>query len=453
MNAVEIARIVRKRSACPIVWGGVHPTVEQDSTIASEWVDIIVVGEGEETFCDLVETLRKKKPLDTVNGIIFKQNGRARKTPARGCYDLDKLPMLPLNLVNLTHYKEHFGLTRYFRFSSPVAVSIETSRGCTHRCTYCVMASKEYAARAKWRGMSAVKVADVVQEIMGKYGIHAFAFVDDNFFVDMARVLDFLEEIERRPLNIEWFADIRMDTIVKNMDIPLLKRLESSGLRSVSVGIESGSNRMLKYLRKGETRETYIEANKMLVATRIVPQYGFILGLPTERREDVEQSYALAVQLLKDNPNAAPTMNKLLPTPGTPLLEECVKHGFCPPDKLEDWVDYCDTKWKRGPTVWMDKDAARFIISQIYFHDLLTMVTAKPNKGRLQKFLLDCATRLLLLRIKKQFHSMRIEQAIHRLIRIPILFRFIKRAYIFYLRSIKRPSGQASAKQVGAALE
>ena len=129
------------------------------------------------------------------------------------------------------------------------------------------------------------------------------------------------------------------------MDKVFLKRLENAGLRSLGIGIESGSNRILKYLRKGETRETYINANRMLATTSIVPSYGFIQGLPNEKKEDVEGTYVLIADLLMENPNSFIMLNKLLPTPNTPLFEECRKQGFDPPKKLEHWADVMDTGW------------------------------------------------------------------------------------------------------------
>ena len=283
----------------------------------------------------------------------------------------------------------------------------------------------------------------MVEDIFKRLGVHAFAFIDDNFFVDINRVKEFLSEIERRNLNIEWFSDVRMDTIVNKLDHDFLKRLEKLGLRTLCIGIESGSNQMLKFLHKGETRETYIEANRMLSATTIVPRYGIIQGFPTETREDAEETYILVTQLLKDNPNCVPKLNKLLPTPGTTLLDECIKKGFKPPQKFEDWADYCDTPWTHGPAPWMDKEAAEFVISQLYYNDLLLFATAKPRRGPITNAILNTATKLLLYRIKKQFYAFKFEKFFHRFIRTPYFYSIIKRFYTIYLKLYRKVTADA----------
>lgn len=405
INGIEIAKLVRKYYNCPIVWGGVHPTLEQDTTIASEYVDIIVMGEGEETFLELVNAFKKRESIENINGIVYKMDGKVYKTGCRKPYDLNNLPPLPFHLVDLDCYIHHWKLTHFFRFKNySRAVAIETSRGCTHRCIYCVMANENYieTGRSRWRGMTASKLADEVERIIKQYGIKAFTFVDDNFFVNVRRAKEFLDEIERRNFSIEWFADIRMDTIVRKLDTAFLKRLENAGLRSLSIGIESGSNRILKHLCKGETRETYIKANKMLATTSIIPQYGFILGLPTEKRDDVAETFTLVADLIMRNPNSLIMLNKLLPNPKTPLFLECIKHGYDPPKKLEDWADVMDTGWSRGPSVWMDKEAVKLIMSLFYYRYLLDRVRGMVNNAPIFEKVLKVATRLLLYRIEKK---------------------------------------------------
>jgi anaerobic magnesium-protoporphyrin IX monomethyl ester cyclase len=408
INGLEIARLVREREPrCPVVWGGIHPTVQTDSTIASELVDIVVVGEGEETFAELVDALRRGSDLHEVRGIVFKDaRGTVIKTEPREPYDLNLLPPLPMHLANLDLYRGSPWLQNFFQFGSPLAVSIETSRGCTHRCTYCVLASRNLSAKACWKGMRADRILETITPIMDTFGVRAFAFIDDNFFVDLDRVKEFLDQLERRNLRIEWFADVRMDTIVDQMDLAFLQRLERNGCRSLSIGIESGSDRILKYLRKGATREVYLRANRMLAHTGITAQYGLIQGLPTETPAEAKQTYTLIATLVLENPRAAPSINKLLPTPGTPLLEECKRFGLIEPGRLEDWADYCDTSWRGGPAVWMDPEAAKFMTrpSQVLYRQLLLRARSQ-GRSPFYNLLLLVLSRVLLFRIEHDFFA------------------------------------------------
>jgi radical SAM superfamily enzyme YgiQ (UPF0313 family) len=426
-NGIGIARMVRQRASCPIVWGGVHASLEPDTTIRSEHVDVVVTGEGEETFAELVQSLRAKRPLASVNGILYKEGNTVCRTAPRAPYDLNRLPRLPFQLANLELYRGHPVLCSFFNFRSPLGISLETSRGCTHRCSYCVMASTESKTRAKWHGMAAEKMADTVEQVIKDYGVGGFVFVDDNFFVDVERVLKFLGEVERRNLKFEWFADVRMQTIVKKMDVPLLKRLERAGLRCLGIGIESGSDRILKMIHKGEDRAIYREANRMLASTSIIPRYGYLQGLPGETREDAAQTYELAATMLKENVNSSHSLNKLLPTPNTPIFEECVRRGLSRPQRLEDWAPFCDPGWRGGPAVWMDKDAVQLILDLFFFNLVLIWANPALMPGRGKRFVIRVATELTLFRVRHSFYAFRIERLLTSLLMRDSVLRQVRR--------------------------
>jgi radical SAM superfamily enzyme YgiQ (UPF0313 family) len=409
LNGINIAKLVREHTKCPIVWGGVHPSLEIETTLKSEFVDMIVRGEGEETFIELVTALKRNEPYCQIEGIAYKKENQPVINPERKPYDLNKLPPIPFELCDINLYRGTLALRKFFRFRKDIAVSIETSRGCTHRCTYCVMANKFYKERAKWRGMSPEGMINAIKGAISKTGAHSIAFIDDNFFVDVDRVRTFLDLLEKERLEIEWFADVRMDTVAEKLDVDFLRRLEKSGLTSLGIGIETGSGNMLKFLRKGETRETIVKANRMLAETGIVPNYGFLQGLPTETADDAADTFTLVAQLLMENPKAGIIMNKLLPTPNTPLFEECVKCGLKKPERLEEWAAFSDTDWHTGPGVWMNAGSAEFIMSQLHYKRILFSTTPR-RKNTFRDLILITATKLLLFRIRHKFYSFNFEK-------------------------------------------
>ncbi len=424
-NGIEIVKMVREHSDCPVVWGGTHPSIEYETTIQSEYVDIVVEGEGEETFFELVMTLKDKRSYENIKGIVYKKDGLIQRNIGRELYDLNKIPPLPVHLTNIDNYRGHVGLSAFFRFKYDTALSIETSRGCNFKCTYCVLANENYGEKANWRSMSALKIIEIVEENIDKYGVRAFAFIDDNFFVDVERAKEFVDLIFERNLDIEWFADMRMDTIAKFMDVDFLKALEKAGLRSLGIGIETGSERMLRFLHKGQKRKHYIDANKMLAETGVVAQYGLIQGLPTETVSDVGDTYTLIAELIKDNPKCLPVLNKLLPTPGTPILDQCVKSGFNPPKKFEDWVDYCDVGWTHGRAEWMDEESAKLIMSNLYINVLLIMRMTLEN-SLLVKIAFSFAMKLILFRIRKQFYALKVEKLLYSVYKVYSKSIFLK---------------------------
>jgi radical SAM superfamily enzyme YgiQ (UPF0313 family) len=163
----------------------------------------------------------------------------------------------------------------------------------------------------------------------------------------------------------------------------------------------------------------------MLAHTHIRVQYGLILGLPYETKEDVVKSYKLVIQLLRENSSAAPKLNKLLPTPNTPIMNDCIELGFKKPSRFEEWYSYCDTNWFNGPDVWMDKKTAEFIMSQLYFQYILSVY--KQKRSFFWWLLCRCSSALLLFRIEKDFYSLRFEKRIIEAIRNPLVMGFLRR--------------------------
>jgi radical SAM superfamily enzyme YgiQ (UPF0313 family) len=213
-------------------------------------------------------------------------------------------------------------------------ISFNSSRGCTFGCAFCW--EPAFHGR-KWRAMKAETVLDQIKRIIRDYNIRGFLFTDDNFFIDMKRAYNILEGIVRADLNISLGKlQMRADAICK-MDRDFLELLVRAGAKRIHVGVESGSQRILDLIKKGETVEKVIEANLKLAPYPIVPLYLFMMGLPTEIPEDFAQSIRLAVQLTDENPRAVKTFNIYTPYPGTELYDHVVQLGLEEPQRLEDW--------------------------------------------------------------------------------------------------------------------
>lgn len=183
-------------------------------------------------------------------------------------------------------------------------------------------------------------VLEHLQLIIRGYNIHGFNFTDDNFFVDMKRAYSILERIVRTDLNISLGKlQIRADAICR-MDQDFLQLIVKAGVKRLHVGVESGSQRILDMIKKGETVEHVIEANRKLASYPIVPLYTFMMGLPTETPEEFAQSVRLAEQLVDENPKAAKSFNIYTPYPGTELYGMALKYGLTEPQRLENWAHF-----------------------------------------------------------------------------------------------------------------
>jgi radical SAM superfamily enzyme YgiQ (UPF0313 family) len=313
----------------PVVWGGIHASLLPDQTVRHEAIDVVVVGEGEEAFEDLVKAIESQKPLSSVNGIYYKENGTIRWTVPRNFIDLDAEPPLSYHLVDVSLYRRQLFGVDHLTFNS--------SRGCTFRCSFCW---DPVMHRRKWRAMQPLTVLDQLKRIIRDYNIRGFLFTDDHFFIDMHRARGILEEIVRADLNIMISKlQIRADTICR-MDRDFLDLLVRAGVKRMTVGIESGNQRVLDLIKKDVSLEEVIEANQKLAPFPIVPLYLFMMGLPTETPEEFRDSVMLAQRLLKENPKAVKTFNIYTPYPGTELYDVALQLGLKQPDRLEDWARF-----------------------------------------------------------------------------------------------------------------
>lgn len=329
-------QITRALSACkalkrrypevPTVWGGIHPTLLPQQTLQNPWVDVVVVGEGEATLLDLVRTLADGGALSTVAGIAYREGGSVCFTETRPFVDLNAQPPLSYELVDINHYRRKMFGSDHVAYCS--------SRGCPFRCSFCyggVMHQRKYRAKQPER------VVEELKRLIRDYDIHGFNFTDDNLFADMDHAHRLMEQILRADMRIKvGKLHIRIDTI-RRMDDDFLDLVARVGIERLTIGVESGSQRVLDLIEKSLRVEHVLEASRKLVRWPFVPVYLFMMGVPTETPEEFQQSIQLAGQLLRENPKAAKSFNIYTPYPGTALYRLAVEMGMKEPQRLEDW--------------------------------------------------------------------------------------------------------------------
>jgi radical SAM superfamily enzyme YgiQ (UPF0313 family) len=211
-----------------------------------------------------------------------------------------------------------------------------------------------------WRAMRPETVMDQLRRIIRDYEIRGFLFTDDHFFIDLKRARAILELIVQANLGITISKlQIRADTICR-MDDEFLGLLVRAGVKRVTVGVESGSQRMLDLIKKDVTVEEVIEANHRLSRFAIVPVYLFMMGMPTETPDEFRASLTLADRLVTDNPRAVKTFNIYTPYPGTELYGTALQHGLKEPSALEDWARF---NFRNIPaeSAWIPRETKRVI--------------------------------------------------------------------------------------------
>jgi anaerobic magnesium-protoporphyrin IX monomethyl ester cyclase len=328
-HALEISIMVKEYGNSPVIWGGTHPSLLPAQTLKNENIDIVVQGEGEETFPELVQALDGKRPLSTVKGIWYKDNGHTKNTGMRPFIDLNKQPPLPYHLIDLRKCtRMMFGIEHLDFF---------TSRGCPHQCTFCYNAAFH---KKKWRPMDPDIAIQRIKDFVQRYNVKGLFFNDSNFLVDLHRGREILEGMIKEDLNVS-ISKINIDflTLLK-MDEKDFTLLQRAHCRHLQMAVESGSKKIRKLLKKPVDVQRLFEINRNLKKSDMAPYYAFMMGFPTETEEDLSESISLAQRLLDENPKADASFNIFTPFPGTELFDITVKNGLHPPECIEDWFPF-----------------------------------------------------------------------------------------------------------------
>ena len=309
------------------VTGGQHFTALTGESLQEyTCIDAIVMGEGEETLVDLLNTLESHGKLADVKGLAHRHNEGVVITPPRPLIeDLNSLPMPGYHFVedhmDRYHFKMMAGDSRY--------VIIEGSRGCDHDCTFC---SQCNFWEHRWRTKSGKRIADEFEYCRNNYGSEFLWLTDDNFaFGERTDVL--FKELINRGLGDElyWFVQARVDDIVRNGD--RIEDMRRSGNQWVLMGIESGDPETLADFRKGIKPSQSHEAVRLLQRNDVFAQGTFIIG----NRRDTHKSIEGLRSFIEDlNPDLAIYMI-MTPFPGTPFYDDASRNGW-----IEDhnWANY-----------------------------------------------------------------------------------------------------------------
>ncbi|MEK9184083.1 MAG: radical SAM protein [Patescibacteria group bacterium] len=307
LDVLKTIEIVKE--TCPdakIILGGPHVHIYPEETANLKNVDYVVLGEGEETFFQLLQNMGDINALRKVSGLVFKTNGAIVNTGSKDyCKDLDNLPFPPREMLP---YQKYFSLLAKER---PITTMF-TSRGCPFRCSFCDRPNMGKIFRRR----SARNVVDEMQECL-KLGIKEIFIYDDTFTVDKQRVIDICNEILKRKLKFSWDIRARVDTVNEE----LLMLLKKAGCKRIHYGVEAGTEKILKVLNKNITLDQVLKAFRATRKIGIETLAYFMIGSPTETREDILTTIEFAKKL---NPDFT-QITLLTPFPATNIYAQALQ--------------------------------------------------------------------------------------------------------------------------------
>lgn len=334
-DAHNIARITKEYNRnILVVFGGTHASVFYEAVMKDSNVDIVVIGEGENTVCEVAERSRNKDTFTGTKGIVHRINGGLRIEERRELIqNLDEIPFPAWELMEddleIDKIENH---KNKFLMRKPVGRLI-TSRGCPNECYFC---SVKLICGRRWRARSAKNVVDEMEFLKNKYGYREFHFVDDNCSVSRQRMNEICDEILKRNLRVKLAAPTGI--AIAGLNAEILAKMKKAGFYRFCFGIESGDPETQKIIKKRVDLEQATEviscANKLGFWTSAT----FIMGFPHETMERIQ----LTIDFAKRSNMDFAIFYLLVPQPRTEVYDILKQQGLI---NLDPYLDPHSNEW------------------------------------------------------------------------------------------------------------
>jgi len=341
-GAVRFSRLIKDRlPGMPIVWGGYHPSLLPEQCAAESFVDVVVRGQGERTFQELVLKFENGEGFDDVAGVTYRNDsGETINNPDRPMDEVNSFPPAPYDLLDIEHFFQLNGGRRALQYIS--------SQGCPFKCTFCV----EPKVFGKWSGRSAEKIIEEIAVLYNRYQVNHVTFSDPNFFVNRKRVETMCHMLIDKGIRISWSAAARADQVIK-ISPEFARLIKDSGCSQIGIGIESGSQTILDLIDKRTSPEKAIRSNEILEHAGIQGCYAFMVGFPKqldESENEIMQTLMLIKRMRQTHPDVITVTFYVTPYPGTPIYDIAINLKLKMPLRTEEWANWESTSVQ---TTWI----------------------------------------------------------------------------------------------------
>lgn len=325
----------------PIVIGGQMFSPIPEFALKITGADFGVIGEGEIILYNLVKALKEHTELKKIGGLAIRNKNKVDIIP-NGEYikDLSKLPEIPYEIFPLEDwlyvgkwYAANIPEQPHWRFNDKV-INVHGGRGCPFKCNFCYHHNK-----ARYRDINIMM--NEAEKYLEKYGGNMLYFSDDLVLTNKRRIQELLARIKKLKRKISYSVSCRFD-ILDRLNDEILYEMKETGCRIMGLGIESGSDRILKLIGKNITAEKILKGLERLKKVGILPTVSIMVGQFTETRDDVEKSISLMIESVRMNPLIQYTFSITTPFPGSELYNIIFKNGYLKNDE-EFYNKYFDS--------------------------------------------------------------------------------------------------------------
>ena len=300
-DTIDWIKYLKNKTSLPIAVGGLHMSHYPKETFTYKEIDYGFIGEADKSLPIFLDAFEKNKTLKDVPGIIFRKNGKVKMTKSLDVtFDVDALPYPDRSMIPNEKYYSFISKKKNF-------TGIITSFGCPFSCIFCEQHKPVYRHR------SAKNVGDEIEECIKKYNIKEIEVFDPIFTLKKKRVIELCREIIKRKLKVDLVVRTRADLV----DEELLQWMAKAGVKRIYYGIESGSEEILKNIKKHTSKEAIMKAINLTKKHGIAAFGYFMIGCPGETEETIKETIRFAKSLNLDYAQ----FSKLSTLPGTELYD------------------------------------------------------------------------------------------------------------------------------------
>ncbi|WP_066498928.1 B12-binding domain-containing radical SAM protein [Abyssisolibacter fermentans] len=278
--SIDMAEYIRSNAPdIKLLFGGPQASVAAyDLMNTFPFIDLIGIGEGENSIVDIMKAFEGEKDFSKIKGICYRKGTEIITNEENGLIqDLDTLPEIDYELIPYMDKMK--------------SLPIEVGRGCPFGCKYC--SSKSFW-KQKFRLKSNDRIISEIKSLMKEYNITHFSFIHDLFTANKKRIIEFCNKIIEEELKIKWACSARIDTL----DNEIIEMLVRAGCTGIYIGVETGSSRMQKFINKNlKINDDFYNKIKLLTKNKIQVTASFIYGLPNEELEDLKETFKVIKNL------------------------------------------------------------------------------------------------------------------------------------------------------------